>query len=263
MTRRPYVGVTGFVNETDLATAKACQREVPPGHLFMSGVLVSGKTIAGRAVTNRRYPGRNQIPHLLTTLHDGGCWTVVHYNTGGCQDPLSDQLDNVMKVFSPVGGIQMNVVKPDVGEVRKFHERHPHVRLILQVNGSSIPNRKPESVHRYVRGYLGLVDYALLDMSGGRGRSVDPVWAAGVLDGWDFDHDPLPAIAGGLGPECGPVLATLAANTKVPLSALSFDAEGRVRVPVTDPIVGESYQDTMDHDLTVGYVKAIATAVTG
>jgi hypothetical protein len=221
----------------------------------MAGVLASHKTLSKIKVPNRRYPEASTIPSLVERLSLLGAWPVVHYNTSGCKDPLSQQLNRVLEAAPGVQGIQMNVVKPSRQDIETFRDRHPAQVLILQVNRSSIQGKSPEAVWHYIEGYADLVDFALLDLSGGRGTPLDPVWASQILQGWPFPTV-RPGVAGGLGPGCKSILEAMAPGVGG-YAGISFDAEGNLRVPVVDPLEGESYQDELSKEKALGYFEVL------
>ena len=258
--RTPYIGITGICNDEDIQTLRMAETVLAGGsHILMAGILVSHKTLTGLPTTNRRYPLIDEAVRLAKKLARFA-WPVAHYNTSGCQDPLSKQLETLAHKLDEIEGIQLNVVRPDPAEVAKFRETHPDVEIILQVNRHSPADYGVQAILDYVRLYEGSVDYALLDLSGGEGRPLDAEWALEIYSKWPFirSHSGEPVglgVAGGLGPNCKDLIEPFYSRLKT----LSLDAEGGLRVPVADPIPDARYQDRLDRDKALGYVSTLAT----
>lgn len=246
-----YIGITGIVTHADVDTIAACAALLPPDIRLMAGVLVSSKTLTGEPTESRRYPTLTEAMYLLSGLSDFA-WPVVHYNTRATGLDLRMEIMELLAFLPEARGIQLNVAAPNPDMVARAMLDHPDVELILQVNRASVPSGLVSDVHAYVAKYSA--QHALLDRSGGTGKSLDVSWMAAVLPGlaaWAR-----PAVAGGLGPDSGPVVASL------PGGLFSVDAESRSRVPVSDPIDGAKHQDRLDRDLALRYTQAMVDAMT-
>ena len=255
------IGVTGIVFGDDVETMRLASKLAPETHTLMAGILVSGKTMAGEFTSNRRYPAVDTIPKLISELKEFS-WPVIHYNTSGKEDPLQTQLSNLVTRFPGIGGIQLNIVRPDWMEMKAFHEIHPDIPLILQINKSSVGSMELSLTLEYLRRYGRTIGSAILDMSGGRGVGLDTDWTTNVLRWWP-NSAIRASIAGGLGPDCGPILQKIHKSLDAPgLGIVSIDAESGVRVPVTDPIEGADYQDKLSPEKVLAYVGAVKLALT-
>ena len=230
MLPRPYIGITGFMTGREVTMAA---EEIPTGatHDLMAGILVSSKTLRGEQNKRpNRYPtieNANRIP-----LFHRRVFTVVHYNTKE-PDTLGEQLREIQRCFrSLIEGIQLNMAWPNPLELIPFCVKTPQYKIILQIGAwafEKIDNSPQKLVERIKGRYSGLVDYVLLDMSGGEGivmdrknidRYLEALYGAGV-------HEQVRiGIAGGLDPEnVGEVVRPFA--TRYP--NLCVDAEGRIR----------------------------------
>ncbi len=263
---RPYLGITGVVSPQDVGTIEECREILPPTHDMMAGVLVSGKTLKGQVVTNLRYPTIGQAVQRIKALSlIPNVFPTLHYNTGGDKDPLHSQLRFLLETFPGFqGGVQLNVVKPGLGSIKLTRERFPDVKIILQVNGSSVRSKTPEAVEEYVRAYAGHVDYALIDFSGGKGHTASPsLWYEILhrLGPMASAHNFGLVVAGGLGPEGGETIK--AVRDLGPLAPFGVDAETKVRVEVDNPLYGEKYQDRLDRGLSLAYVRSVGAALCG
>lgn len=252
----PYIGITGITSKKDVSTLKTvCPPS--PNHCYMAGILVSGKTISGGSTTNRRYPAINEAIRLMEALQDDRFWVAFHYNTSGRTEPLREQLGPLLDC-QPKGcfGFQLNVVRPNLDEMKFLREKH-NLSFILQVNEKSIREPSADCMLEYVHEYRDVAEYALLDLSGGTGKPFDPVLAASVLRHWDFQTI-IPGLAGGLGPDGSDLIWETKLHAPIiDMTAISYDAEGRIRVPVKDPIEGVKYQDRLSKKLVSQYVMAV------
>ena len=264
----PYIGITGIVTQGDVETVRECAtlvRTHVPTHRLMAGVLMSYKTLTGQTTTNRRYPLRTHVETSLKACLDAGAWPVIHYNTHAKGADFARELEILSKDFPTMAGIQLNVVCPDREAISSFvSDPHRGVEVILQVNGTSL--RKTEwNACSYI-GWYDDISHALLDASGGNGKLFSPGTAEVIAETYPHavEDGVRLGLAGGLGPDCGPALENLQ-ELLVPhgisLRDLSFDAESRVRVPVSDPIPGEKYQDTLSHTASLMYVRAVIKAL--
>lgn len=268
---QPYIGITGIVDEQDVATIAACVQVLHARHphrRLMAGVLVSRKTLTHDVTTNRRYPVIEVVNDLLDAICQAGAWPVIHYNTRSNGNSLASELDILTGVCPMMQGIQLNVVTPDPAVVREFSMKCPGIKVILQINGSSL-RATGLTPHAYALGHPG-IKHALLDFSGGTGR----VFSSTVSDTIMETYYPLTeqgvrlGLAGGMGPGCKERLVDLGVHLMghggdpdILLRDLSFDAESGVRIPVPDPIEGEHYQDRLDHDKAVAYVEAVCQVI--
>lgn len=259
----PYIGLTGVVTEEDVdAVLEAVSQVVlPAGYRWMAGILVSLETLTRTRVPNRRYPDIRNARRLAERLSPH-VFTTVHYNSRE-SETLSVQLERARDAIPAAHGFQLNIVRPPVDEIARFRESEPNQEIILQVNRSSL-NTKDfpglEEILGYARPYLPHIEYLLLDLSGGQGVPLAPVWAAArirELQGrWSRAGVAL-GVAGGLGPDSEITLRYL--REQAP-EGFSVDAESRLRRPVSDPIPLERYQDELDPSAAQAYLEAAAQA---
>lgn len=268
-------------------------------HRVMAGVLVSAKTLRGEPTTNRRYPTIDRVEALLLNSRYAYAWPVVHYNTRAVGDSLGNELRELVNRCPSMRGLQLNVVSPEPDVVAKFAVDHPNVEVILQVNRAAMPSldkivgsdgdkliarrNVASEVIAYTSQYEGIM-HVLLDASGGDGRGLD-TRAIGTIIGRRAHELNRRGIrigfAGGLGPECSGTIIETRNHAMLQawdrfvvcggeqsidaslyeLTALSFDSETRVRVPVEDPFVGEKYQDRLDRDKAFAYIADACVAI--
>lgn len=239
--KRPvsYVGVTGFMTPGEVSYVLEGLPEVPfreggdPGRRFMIGVLVSWKTLAGIAPKlPNRYPHLSRVGEILpqTDHEQPRTLNFVHYNTKD-SDTLVEQLDLIKRADYKIHGFQLNMAWPSPGIVARCHGDVPGGRIILQIGGNALEavGNQPHTLVAKLREYVEVVDYILLDPSGGLGKSFDPEEMRAYLDAiYDTDLPFGVGVAGGLS-------ASTIEERIGPLAEkfpdLSIDAEGQLRTP--------------------------------
>lgn len=242
----PYIGVTGFVDCSDVDwVGRPCARMMPPGWRFMAGLLVSAKTVRGEPPTRRRYIPIERLAATADVLRSDGAWPVVHFNTRATGAALAEDLGRVMGLVPDIGGIQLNIVRPDVDVLRAFKETFPAVELIIQANKSSVgPDPSGFDILVYARQYADVASHVLLDLSGGVGKPLDAILARVVATAWDFADDLTGVslgVAGGLDAETVGALKGM---------RVSCDSESRLRTP----------EDELDRGLALAYVREAVAA---
>jgi hypothetical protein len=232
---KPYVGITGFMSRGQVETVLELLELVgwPETHLLMVGVLVSPKSLRQeelKPIWRNKYPDPEHLRSIF--VPDPRALNLVHYNT---KEPgLADQLEQVTEMVPNLDGFQLNIVWPDSEELALFRERHPDLKIVLQLSRKALLGYDPESVdssrwlHDRLKPYAEIVDYVLLDLSCGLGVQLNPQYAGSVFGGL-LGYSDLrfrEVVAGGLD---GAVLADLVDPLLELVPWLSWDAEGRLR----------------------------------
>jgi len=178
MTIKPYVWITGPVNvqETQDICRKFSEEEysMETPHIPMLGFLVSYKTLNEQSTQNRRYPPIRDLPKLLQAT-GGKVLTMVHYNSKE-PDSLSDQ---VFKIFNEIyetdlcRAIQLNIVWPNINQVTKIKEKYPDMQIVFQASHRAMDGKTPTQITKGIKEYGNLINYVLIDPSGGRGLEFD------------------------------------------------------------------------------------------
>lgn len=195
-----YVGVAGTTQVQEIQQIREmldCLRW-PTGLRFMNGPLVSRKTLLGETPDDPvQYSPIEQVAPLL--CDDPRFFNVMHFNS---RDPrLAGQLEQIATLSPNLHGIQLNILWPQVAELRRFRHRYPDVQLILQLSRhtlSSVGNRTQDLI-ACLRPYAGVADYLLFDPSGGEGKPYDHSEASQLLI--DLQASELPmqlGVTGGL-----------------------------------------------------------------
>lgn len=235
MPPKPYIGITGFMSQEEVqnvlnAYPKDAQRRL------MIGVLMSDKTLAGGVSSKYpgRYPTRDKMESIF--VDDPRALNLVHFHTKTTGYAIVAELIIAKTAAGPhCHGFQLNMKWPDPRILADYHHASslgtlPKQDIIVLQCGSgamqAIGNSAQTLVNR-VSDYWGLVDYVLIDPSGGKGLPLD----------LHFVHDCLCAfaetrlgigvcIAGGL---CAQAISTLKDVAFLHQGNFSIDAEGQLR----------------------------------
>jgi len=125
------------------------------------------------------------------------------------------------------------MVWPDPGAIKAFKPKNPRVKIILQVGSTALNQveRQPFYLIRRLKEYKGIIDFVLLDDSGGAGRVLNPRFLLPfVLSILQSLLDMRIVIAGGLSKSNLHLITPIVSHCP----DLSIDAEGNVRDKVKD-----------------------------
>lgn len=226
MRKTAYIGITGVksLDESSALLRLARDLPLPPSHRLMIGGLASYKSLRLGYVAD---PSQYILPTELneTLICDPQIMNIVHYNSR--HDELLEQIRNVLEVVYNAEGIQLNIEWPNPEILRVLrNEGAPIVVLQVSAAASEVLDHDPVRLARRLAEYEGLIDYALIDPSGGTGQGFDPEYGEAVLSELvKTDLSIQWGIAGGLGPG--------RLDGLVPLlelyPELSWDAQARLR----------------------------------
>lgn len=225
--RKPYIGITGFMCKEEVARVLESMPE-KYDRLLMLGVLASSKTLRGIPVRRQnRYPAVGQIAPIFP--NDQRVLNLIHYHTEDA-DSLYTQLSE-MAAFGGayLNGFQLNLAWPPPEALCRYKKEHPGDTLVLQVGNRAldmIGHSATELAKKIFSEYAHLVDYVLLDQSGGTGTALSPQIILEYLTHLSLLSCPLGlGVAGGLSPETLNLLNPFSRYLKW----LSIDAEGGLR----------------------------------
>lgn len=229
---QPYIGITGLTSEEETVF---CLKQIPktPMRRFMAGVLLSSKTINGG--TNKypvRYPHYKSISKIFVS--DERCLNMIHYVTDD-KSTLVQQLCDAAEIGGRhCHGFQLNIVWPDIHDLMEAKKLLPDHKFVIQCSGSAI--RKIEdrlnfntavNLKHMIDLYndAGVIDYMLIDPSGGRGISFDAEKSIALLKPHLNQSRYGIGVAGGL--KAQTIQNLIPVLTEVP--HLMWDAEGGLR----------------------------------
>ncbi|MBM3272175.1 hypothetical protein FJY94_02735 [Candidatus Kaiserbacteria bacterium] len=168
MRPEPYIGATGFKNpdqvECVLAATAAVRQKI------MIGVLVSSKTLNG--IPNK-YPGISPAMRDVASIFPPGNRTLnlVHYSTDDTR-ALGLELQRAREFGGEnCQGVQLNIPWPSTRTVEAYQRRWDTDIIVLQLGKQAMKeaDNEPSRIAESLRAYEGLIDYALIDASGGFG----------------------------------------------------------------------------------------------
>ena len=263
MKPKPYIGITGAADcrETEyicgefLDAGYSMQRSRIP----MLGFLVSSKTLAGQKTGNRRYPPVYTLASMLEKA-DGQVLTMIHYNsleTGTIDEQVSIIFERDAIYDSGLcEALQLNVPWPEKRQLENIKEKFPEMKIVFQASREAIGSRTPREMAAGIAGYGDVIDYVLIDQSGGRAMEMDPGFSAELYSDIMSRCPRMTAgFAGGLsGSNIIPVAKDLAQRT----GSCDFcvDAEGGLRDSIT-----QEYGDDILNFLKVRFYLKAASAV--
>lgn len=228
----PYIGVTGFTQEAEVARALVAVPRTPNRRL-MVGVLASAKSLRGMPLKPEwqdRYPEETAIRGIFPD--DSRTLNLVHYAPGEeYRASFLHDLDRLIEVAGPrLHGFQLNMAWPRETELGVYREDRGYLRhvIVLQLGRAAVDllDGWPTSVGRRLRQYGALIDGVLLDASGGRGEPLNLQSARAFVSEIVSGCPALGVgIAGGL--DAAGVDRIQALLEEFP--QLSIDAEGRLR----------------------------------
>jgi hypothetical protein len=227
----PYIGVTGFTTHEQYDQIRRYFTVRPfTDYRLMTGILVS-KTLRGQEPSlpyRGRYPLPAQIEGIwqdqsVRSEHD--LWKVIHFNTH--QPDFAADLGRIMQLAPSAQAIQLNIHRPNPIELRSFRSLFPHIEVILQFGPQTLLDLNEEcNFTCYLEEYLGLVEYVLLDGSGGLNRPLNITLLRRILEATPWNSLGMAAgVAGGLSSQSVGSLSSLLIDSP----RLSIDAEGGLR----------------------------------
>lgn len=228
----PYIGVTGFINNDEIMR---CLSVVPRDaeRKFMAGVLLSSKTINGG--TNKypvRYPHYKSIKSIFSD--DSRCLNLIHYVTDDKNTLVKQLLDAAEIGGANCHGFQLNVVWPNIDMLVEVKKELPNHKFVIQCGGTAMKkftevseDEAPVLMHSLIEKYrqAGVIDYLLIDPSGGRGKSFDAKQTIKMLKPHAHQTDYGIGVAGGLHEKT--IMNLVPVLNKLPY--LFWDAEGGLR----------------------------------
>lgn len=208
----------------------------------MTGVLASQKTFRGTEPSQPgRYPAIEEIRNIFP-MHPRSL-NLIHYNSREMLD-LGEQLIMLTAWAGKyVHGFQFNIRWPPLGQLRQFMQSRPESINVLQLGNGAMDllERDAQKIARLASEYREVIEYVLIDSSGGRGEQLDPSFTLSLLrELRQVLPDTGLAVAGGLSAmNLGVLLPFLKEFPDI-----SIDAEGQLRTPKPEDALDLHAADT-------------------
>ena len=221
-----YIGITGVktFDESKRLAQLVRDLRLPLTHRLMVGGLASYKSLRlGYVSDPMQYVLPTELNRVLVQAPQ--VLNIVHYNSK--IEGLRGQIADVLSVIHRAEGIQLNIPWPDPIILRAV-KAELETTVILQVStkASEQLDHDPVRIAAKLAEYEGLIDFALIDPSGGVGRGFEPKYAKDMLLTLVATELEIRwGIAGGLGPGRLSVLEPLLEI----YPELSWDAQARLR----------------------------------
>lgn len=168
----PYIGITGFkeVHESISFGMLPVVEEIRgSGWGVMFGVVCTDNRLANPAVGGSHSPSLDGLPGVLEAMPNS-VMPAIHYFTHN-RDDVGMEVKEVLRFRDMYERgicrtIQINMEWPDPGVLEMIKGNFPDLNIILQMPKSTLENP-------YNAGYYdGLVDYCIIDPSGGKGKGI-------------------------------------------------------------------------------------------
>jgi hypothetical protein len=212
-----YSGVCDVIKPEDARamadTLRGSRKD--PNRKLMIGVMASRYSL--NHDDGDDMPDRDEIakaftddPDVMNTIHYADFYNFQDGRRPWGAGEAPDVLEN-LELCVKYGGehlqaIQLDLTWPKSEEIKEFKRRHPNISIILQVGKFALDEveNDPQDVTDKLREYGDSIDYALLDLSLGKGRRMTELDIINLQKFLNMIQYELPdlglAVAGGLGP---------------------------------------------------------------
>jgi len=155
-----------------------CKGLITP-HKQMLGFLVSDKRLQDPNSEGTQSPALKHLNDLIDCAvamaeqRNDICIPMIHYYTQN-RDKLAEEIS---KVFTPLyercKAVQINIAWPDISQIEKIKQEFPELHIVLQLNKEAMDKAKGEELIQRAKEYEKLIEYILIDSSGGKGVEFD------------------------------------------------------------------------------------------
>jgi len=194
MPEKPYVGVTGKPTQdviwTCLEAFSAAGINMGSNHIPMIGFVFSDKTLYNIPSSDGkvRYQQKEKLRSGLEII-GGQALSMIHYYTDEETQrryDLPDLPKQIKEIFEGMKlyehgicrALQLNRAWPKVEDLNRVISDFPELKIVLQLPKRTLetsPKKKtsPRKIAKKLKEYEGLIKYALIDLSGGKGIDFD------------------------------------------------------------------------------------------
>jgi phosphoribosylanthranilate isomerase len=198
---KPYVGVTGFKTKDEVNEIARMAEKIgyPFSHTVMFGYLASSKRLQNPFSGGKRSPAVADLASLVSSTPN---WAIsmIHYFTENKSQMLLE-VDYLAKTTN-ANAVQLNIAWPNIADIEKLKEKNSSLQLLLQIPKRATQGLDIYQIVKKTKDYNALVDYVLIDPSGGEGKEFDMNESVELIN--ELNHamtHSLIGIAGGFKPE--------------------------------------------------------------
>lgn len=257
---KPYIGVTGITrdNEADLVR-RTFDESLSPNdtHQGMAGYLVSNEYMRAVSQKNSRYVPLAQLRGLMTRTESPGILNMIHFGT----DQRRDLAGQITQVFESdhlyddgiCRAVQLNMSWPPIDQLAKIKESFPSLQVVLSLTRGIFANNSRYDISKRLAPYPELVDYILIDPSGGHGVPFEADDIAKYYRSLDHDRFSQPVILAG-GFDASNVDSRLEdISRRLGTKHFGIDAERNLRTPRDN-----DFASLLDLGQTARYIQKAA-----
>jgi len=175
----PFIGVTGFVNPSQIEIVKGRIEEDCKDLKFFAGTLLNPDILKGKKENgpgNRFFPDVNLLPEIF--LKKPNLFNIVHFYSTDQKTLLSDMLKITELAGKNLDGFQLNMNWPNVKDIEEYRKMFPEKIIMLRVNWDALETVSYLSgllAEKISQEYKNLVDYILLDYEDGEIFSTEEI----------------------------------------------------------------------------------------
>ena len=215
MSLKHYIGVTGFNTSSEVRAGLEFFKEagvnMESKHIPMMGFLMSKRTLYDippkrDIAPNQKYLNWRVLKDRMELSKDEAL-NAVHYASKTPGNIFSDMQVLFLRLYgrsnlynsNTCRAVQLNFAWPPVSELEKTLHNFPDLTMILQLPDKATSGLHPSKIARKLKEYEEVIDYALIDPSGGKGKEFSVNRAASL---YTTIRDEMPrllvGVAGGL-----------------------------------------------------------------
>ena len=269
-----YIGITGFRTVEEVRQINDHVSRLPVGY-FMFGITSSNKRLADPTSQGGTSPRLLDINSLVKEI-DTHNLPMIHYYSSNSQEQLADEvvaLFDYCRLDNYCVGLQINALWPlphQIENMRKAFE--PQFKITMQLPQAALVANNDQIIKR-LREYDGLIQYVLIDPSGGLGVDFNAVKAGELMLEINNQFDSItPGVAGGFSDDN--VKKRIAQIKGVTLCNhchqgrlldYSIDAQGKLRDKQTVPVAYPANSPPIETSIlntgrTIRYMDAALSA---
>ncbi len=171
--REPYIGVTGVKTDYEALSLVKSFKEADIksiGYIGMIGILSSSKRLLSDSHLE-------DVASIALASQSSDTVSIVHYYTpdpGNLEKEMNELIVGVRRIDeSALDGVQINIPWPEPKVLCRLKKAY-NLQFVLQMGPRVlIDNASEKTLLKQIQTYRGIVEYILIDPSGGHGKNLD------------------------------------------------------------------------------------------